>query len=68
MRHNAQVVVRLPEALVDRLDRLVAPLSVDSDLASAARVTRSTVARLALSRGLAVLESEHQGIRADGGE
>ena len=59
MRHNAQVVIRLPSGLMQRLDALIAPLESEPHLAHASRVTRSTVARLALARGLAALESEH---------
>ena len=59
MRHNAQVVIRLPADLMRRLDELIATLESEPHLASASRVTRSTVARLALARGLAALESEH---------
>jgi len=56
MRHDVQVVVRMPADLAARLDKLIPALVDGSDLAAAGRVTRSTVARLALARGLAALE------------
>lgn len=57
MRHNVQVVVRMPEDLARRLDRLMPALVAGTPLEAAGRVTRSTVARLALSRGLDALEA-----------
>jgi len=61
MRHgtkcNAALAVRLPSAVLARLAALVGGLARRGDL-TAARVTRSTVARLALLRGLAQLERE----------
>jgi predicted transcriptional regulator len=65
MRHNTQVVVRMPKDLAQRLDRLVPALVEGTPLAAAGRVTRSTVARLALARGLDVLEAS---LAADAGE
>lgn len=57
MHHNVQVVVRLPAELAARLDRLVPVLAQTGPWAAASRVTRSTVARLALLEGLAQLEA-----------
>jgi|AACY02.16.fsa_nt_gi hypothetical protein len=59
MRHNVQVVVRMPASLAERLDRLIPALVQNGPLAAAGRVTRSTVARLALAEGLDALESAH---------
>lgn len=57
MHHNEQVVIRMPSVLAARLDRLVPVLAESGPLAAAGRVTRSTVARLALARGLDALEA-----------
>jgi len=37
MRHNAQVVIRLPSGLMQRLDALIAPLESEPHLAHASR-------------------------------
>lgn len=53
------IPVRLPEALVARLDAL-APLLTDApELATKGNVTRSDALRLCVLRGLEVLEAEH---------
>lgn len=54
------ITLRLPEDLLDRADRLVPTVGAAGDLA-AVRVSRSTVIRLALLRGLAALEQEFGG-------
>ena len=55
------VNVRLPRAMVERADALV-PLAGDApELAMLPGVTRSDVLRLAVLRGLAVLEAELAG-------
>ena len=55
--------LRLPRALVARLDALAARMAADPTLGALAsdlggRVSRSAVLRLALTRGIAVLEAE----------
>ncbi len=52
------VTVRLPADLLDRADELVPVLQEIEDF-SVMRMTRSTVIRLALVRGLAVLEEDY---------
>ena len=65
MRHNEQVVIRMPSALAARLDRLIPALAESGPLAAAGRVTRSTVARLALARGLDALEAAERAAGAE---
>jgi len=43
-----------------RADRLIPRLAKDRLLATSGRITRSTVLRFALTRGLDVLEQEHK--------
>lgn len=50
--------VRLPVNLVNRVDRLLPTAAAAPELAMAGRVTRSDVLRLAILRGLDVLEVE----------
>ncbi len=52
------ITVRLPAELLDRADELVPVLQEIEDF-SVMRMTRSTVIRLALVRGLAVLEEDY---------
>ena len=52
------ITVRLPADLLDRVDELVPVLQEIEDF-SVMRMTRSTVIRLALVRGLAVLEEDY---------
>ena len=54
------IPVRLPEALVDRLDALVPLLADAPELAMKANVTRADALRLCVLRGLEVLEAEHE--------
>lgn len=53
------VNIRLPDPMVQRADRLLPILRDRSDLATAIRVTRSDVLRLAILRGLDQLEAEY---------
>ena len=57
--NDAQITTRLPADLVERLDLLVPKLRRDPSLRAFGRITRSTVLRLALERGLVVLEAEN---------
>ena len=54
--NDVQLVIRVPAALVRRVDRLLPGLVVQPELGAVGRLTRSAVARLALTRGLASLE------------
>jgi hypothetical protein len=58
MANDEQIVLRLPAALLKRVDAL-APRIAAAPAMMAFRVTRSAVLRLALERGLAELETEH---------
>jgi predicted transcriptional regulator len=60
MTNDTQFSVRLPADLVKRLDKMEAKLAKQPDMA-AFRVTRQSVLRLALMRGLDALEEEHKG-------
>jgi hypothetical protein len=51
--------VRLPKDVVRRLDALVPKLERVPTIAALGPLTRSKVLRLALARGLEVLEAEH---------
>ena len=66
MHHDKQVVIRMPADLADRLSALVDSVAQDPTVAAGGRVSRSTVARLALSRGLASLERSAR--RRNGGK
>jgi predicted transcriptional regulator len=52
--------VRIPDDLARRLDRLVPKIAKDQNLAAFGRVSRSAVVKLALLRGVAVLEAEYK--------
>lgn len=52
------IPVRLPPALIERLDALVPLAAGAAELATVGAVTRSDVLRLAVLRGLADLEAE----------
>ena len=58
MSNEKLITVRLPADLLDRADELVPALQEIEDF-SVMRMTRSTVIRLALVRGLAVLEEDY---------
>lgn len=55
--------LRLPKSLLDRAGSLVEKLKKQPEFA-VQRVTRSTVIRLALMRGLDALEDEHRANRS----
>ncbi|MBN4054915.1 hypothetical protein JYT15_00240 [Acidimicrobium ferrooxidans] len=50
--------IRLDESMVERMDKLIPWLEAQPNIAALASVTRSTVHRLALVRGLELLEAE----------
>ncbi len=51
---------RVPERVVERLDSLIPTLSDNAMLAAWGTVNRSKVLRLAIMKGLEVLEAEHE--------
>jgi hypothetical protein len=53
------VQLRLPQSLIDQADTLIEVLSHDRDLNAAGRITRATVLRLAVARGLEDLAREY---------
>lgn len=59
------IPVRLPEALVARLDALVPLLADEPELATKGTITRSDALRLCVLRGLEVLEAEHGNTTTD---
>ncbi len=54
------VSARIPAEGVRRIDRLVNKMEKDQSLAALGNVTRSTVVKLALARGLDSLEREYK--------
>ena len=53
------VQLRLPTSLIDQADTLNGVLSRDRDLSAAGRITRATVLRLAVARGLESLANQY---------
>jgi hypothetical protein len=53
------VQLRLPQSLIGQADSLIELLSRDRDLSAAGRITRATVLRLAVARGLEDLVREY---------
>jgi hypothetical protein len=56
---STTVQLRLPTSLIDQADALIEALSRDRDLSAAGRITRATVLRLAVARGLESLAQEY---------
>jgi hypothetical protein len=56
---SGTVQLRLPISLLDQADALIEVLSRDRDLSAAGRITRATVLRLAVARGLENLAHEY---------
>lgn len=56
---GAQIAVRLPGETIRRMDALRTKLAKDATVGALGRVTRSTVLKLALARGLDALEQEY---------
>ncbi|MCB9797102.1 MAG: hypothetical protein H6741_30825 [Alphaproteobacteria bacterium] len=59
MPSKVQIAIRLPSELIDRADALIPSLEQDSEFYTWGRVSRAAVIRLAVLRGLEVLEQEH---------
>lgn len=55
-----QVSIRLPKDVLKRAESLTRRVSKDSSVAALGKVTRSTVLKLAVMRGLEVLEAEYK--------
>jgi hypothetical protein len=53
------VQLRLPVLLIEQADALIEALNRDRDLSAAGRITRATVLRLAVARGLESLAHEY---------
>jgi hypothetical protein len=53
------IQLRLPPSLIEQADVLIEALSRDRDLSAAGRITRATVLRLAVARGLEDLAREY---------
>jgi hypothetical protein len=56
---STTVQLRLPVSLLEEADALIKALSRDRTLSAAGRITRATVLRLALARGLESLTQEY---------
>jgi hypothetical protein len=60
MADSTVVTLRLPRAMLERADALIPKLRHDDELMMIGRVSRSIILRLALLRGLEVLENRAQ--------
>lgn len=60
MPNEEQVAIRLPKDFLDRATALTTKMADDGEL-RAWRITRMAVLRVALQRGLEVLEREYEG-------
>ncbi len=59
MNGTVLLSARIPAELVKRADRLVKAVSKDPQISNVGRVTRTTVIKLALARGLEALEADY---------
>ena len=59
-RYGVPVTVRIPAELARRLDRLKPRVGKDPTLTTFGRVSRSSIVKLALLRGVDVLEAEYK--------
>jgi hypothetical protein len=50
--------IRLPDPILDRVDRLIPAVDLRPELIAYGRLSRTAVVRIAVERGLAVLEAE----------
>ena len=60
MAVSPAIGLRLPQAIVDRLDALAPLLAAAPELALSHKVSRSQAIQLAILRGLEVLEREYK--------
>lgn len=58
MSDSTIVTLRLPQSLVDRADSLMAHLQGDEQMLMMGRLSRSVVLRLAVLKGLELLEQQ----------
>jgi hypothetical protein len=58
MPETTIITLRLPQSLVDRADKLIDQLARDEEALLLGRVSRSIVLRLAVLRGIEVLEAQ----------
>lgn len=58
-KSQTPVNLRLPDALLARVDAMVPCVGAASELATVVTITRSDVLRLALLRGMAQIEAEY---------
>lgn len=58
-RRGVPVSVRVPPELARRMDKLVPKIAKDPTVATLGIVTRSTMVKLALLKGVEVLEAEY---------
>jgi hypothetical protein len=56
---SMSIQLRLPASLIEQADALIDVLSRDRDLSAAGRITRATVLRLAVARGLEDLARDY---------
>jgi hypothetical protein len=56
---SGTVQLRLPTSLIEQADALIEVLGRDRDLSAAGRITRATILRLAVARGLEDLAREY---------
>jgi len=61
MAPNEPLMLRMPQALLDRAEALVPAVEASEVGAALGRVTRAAVLRMAIARGLAELEAEYLG-------
>ncbi len=59
-RYGTPVAVRIPNDLAKRIDRLMLKVGKDPTLATFGRVSRSSVVKLALLKGVEQLEREYK--------
>ena len=64
-RNTVRVTLRLPAFLIDRLDALVAPFAHSEYFQFGGLMTRATVMRITLGRGLRKYEAEHTDVLGD---
>ena len=59
-KRGVPIAVRVPPEMVKRLDRLLPKVSKDRAISTFGQVTRSSVVKLALLRGIETLENEYK--------
>jgi hypothetical protein len=59
-RRGVPVSVRVPPELARRMDRLIPKIAKDPAVATLGIVTRSTLVKLAILKGVEVLEQEYK--------